>query len=143
MILSYIDRDSRYGLSAAAHCRRLIGRTNLSPAALFRAIDACEVGFEVLELRRNHHRQYGIRYLEFAECSLEPSTPIALGHLINHPSDPERPDLKPNVMVVPYEFSRTQGQKYAALIPNHYVAPEKFMYKVANNHVLPNSFMRV
>ena len=75
--------------------------------------------------------------------STAPTTPLALGHLINHPSDPSRPDLKPNVMVVPYEFSRAQGQKYSQLIPNRYRAPEKFMYKVANNHVLPNSFIRV
>ena len=46
-------------------------------------------------------------------------------------------------MVVPYEFSKIQGQKYSSFIPNHYVAPEKVMYKVANNHVLPNAFVRV
>ncbi len=67
-----------------------------------------------------------------------PSTPISVGHLINHPADPKRPDLKPNVMVVPYEFSRQQGQQHSDLIPNRYVSPEKFMYKLANNHVLPN-----
>ena len=68
---------------------------------------------------------------------------MAVGHIINHPSSPSKPDLKPNVMVVPYEFSKIQGQKYSSFIPNHYVAPEKFMYKVANNHVLPNAFVRV
>ena len=68
---------------------------------------------------------------------------MAVGHIINHPSSPSKPDLKPNVMVVPYEFSKIQGQKYSSFIPNHYVAPEKFMYKVANNHVLPNACVRV
>ena len=46
-------------------------------------------------------------------------------------------------MVVPYEFSKSQGQKFASVIPNHYVSPEKIMYKLANNHVLPNAFVRV
>lgn len=73
----------------------------------------------------------------------EPTSPIAVGHLINHPSNPSRPDLKPNVMVVPYEFSHQQGKLYSGFIPNHYVAPEKFMYKLANNHVLANSYVRV
>lgn len=73
----------------------------------------------------------------------EPTNPIAIGHLINHPSNPSRPDLKPNVMVVPYEFSHQQGKLYGGFIPNHYVAPEKFMYKLANNHVLANSYVRV
>lgn len=72
-----------------------------------------------------------------------PSSPISVGHLINHPADPKRCDLKPNVMVVPYEFSKQQGQLYSGLIQNHYVSPEKFMYKLANNHVLPNAFVRV
>ena len=72
-----------------------------------------------------------------------PKTPLGLGHIINHPSSPSNPDLKPNVMVVPYEFSKSQGQRFSSIIPNSYVAPEKFMYKLANNHVLPNSFVRV
>ena len=74
---------------------------------------------------------------------LVPSTPLALGHMINHPSDPARPELKPNVMIVPYEFSKKQGNKFSPIIPNRYVAPEKFFYKLANNHVLAASFVRV
>ena len=46
-------------------------------------------------------------------------------------------------MVVPYEFSKNQGQQFGSIIPNQYVAPEKIMYKLANNHVLPNAFVRV
>lgn len=72
-----------------------------------------------------------------------PTSPVALGHLVNHPADPVRATLKPNVMVVPFEFTRREGQMYPHLIPNWYVAPEKFMYKVANNHVIANSFVRV
>lgn len=85
----------------------------------------------------------GYGTIELGQLCLAPKTPIALGHIINHPSSPSKPDLKPNVMVIPYEFSKSQGQKYGHIIPNRYVAPEKFMYKVANNHVLPNSFVRV
>lgn len=77
------------------------------------------------------------------EFSLEPQTPLALGHIINHPSSPANPDLKPNVMVVPYEFSKNQGQHFGSIIPNQYISPEKIMYKLANNHVLPNAFVRV
>lgn len=75
--------------------------------------------------------------------TLVPTSPVALGHLVNHPADPARATLKPNVMVVPFEFTRREGQMYPHLIPNRYVAPEKFMYKVANNHVIANSFVRV
>jgi hypothetical protein len=74
---------------------------------------------------------------------IDSTSPIGIGHMINHPANPEKPELKPNVMVIPYEFSRQQGKLYSQLIPNSYVSPEKFMFKLANNHVLPNSFVRV
>ena len=140
---SIIDGYSWHCLSAPTYRGCSPHRRLSSLAPVLPTSHQSQVGLQILELRRTHHRQYEPRWVLYLPFTLVPTSPVAVGHLVNHPADPARAALRPNVMVVPYEFTRKEGQIYPHLIPNKYITPEKFMFKVANNHVIANSFVRV